>query len=125
MNLNEPLHRRCLDYFRGLQDRLCEAVEACDGAGKFIEDAWQRPGGGGGRSRILSEGGVFEKAGIGFSEVFGDMDPAFAKQLPGDGTQFTATGISLVFHPQSPMIPTVHANFRFLTKGGRLVRRRQ
>ncbi|MBL8208940.1 MAG: coproporphyrinogen III oxidase, partial [Blastocatellia bacterium] len=74
---------------------------------------------GGGRSRVLSEGGVFEKAGVGFSEVFGDMDPAFAGQLPGEGTAFTAAGVSLVFHPRSPIIPTVHANFRFLTKGDR------
>jgi coproporphyrinogen III oxidase len=60
---------------------------------------------------------VFEKAGVNLSDVFGDMDPQFAKQLPGDGTAFTAVGVSLVLHPRSPRIPTVHANFRYLTKG--------
>jgi len=113
------LRPRCLAYFADLQDRITRAVEACDGGSRFTEDAWQRPGGGGGRSRVLTDGAVFEKAGVGFSDVFGDMDPAYAKNLPGDGTAFTATGVSLVFHPHSPLIPTVHANFRFLTKGDR------
>jgi coproporphyrinogen III oxidase len=116
--MNEELRLRCVEYFRDLQDRICAAVEEVDGK-RFTQDEWQRPGGGGGRSRVLSEGNIFEKAGVGFSEVFGEMDPAFAKQLPGDGTSFTAAGVSLVFHPRSPMIPTVHANFRFLTKGDR------
>jgi coproporphyrinogen III oxidase len=62
---------------------------------------------------------VFEKAGVNFSEVHGQLSPEFAAQLPGEGRDFTATGVSLVLHPQSPMVPTVHANFRFLTKGGR------
>jgi len=117
MNPHEPLRQRALTFFRSLQDRICTKLEACDGAARFLQDDWSRPGGGGGRTRVLSDGAVFEKAGVGFSEVFGDMDPAFAKQLPGDGTAFTATGVSLVLHPRSPMIPTVHANFRFLTKG--------
>jgi coproporphyrinogen III oxidase len=85
----------------------------------FREDSWQREGGGGGRSRVLSEGAIFEKAGVNFSEVFGQLSDAFAGQLPGEGRDFTATGISLVLHPRSPMVPTVHANFRYLTKGDR------
>ncbi|MFL5339051.1 MAG: oxygen-dependent coproporphyrinogen oxidase, partial [Gemmataceae bacterium] len=101
-----------------LQDRICSAVEALDG-GRFREDAWQRPGGGGGRTRVMIEGGVFEKAGVNFSEVFGELSPEFARQIPGEGGAFTATGLSLVLHPRSPLVPTVHANFRFLTKGGR------
>ena len=76
-----------------------------------------RAGGGGGRSRVLLEGGVFEKAGVNFSEVHGEMSPEFAEQVPGEGRQFTPTGVSLVLHPRNPMVPTVHANFRFLTKG--------
>ena len=79
--------------------------------------SWQRPGGGGGRTRVLADGGVFEKAGVNFSEVFGQMSPEFAEQIPGEGLDFTAAGVSLVLHPRSPMVPTVHANFRFLTKG--------
>jgi len=113
------MHQRCVDFFRELQDRICDELAKLDGAKSFAEDSWTRDSGGGGRSRVLVEGGVFEKAGVNFSEVFGDMSPEFAKQIPGEGTKFTATGISLVLHPRSPLIPTVHANFRFLTKGNR------
>lgn len=111
------MHAACVEYFKGLQDRICAELEQIDGARTFREDTWQREGGGGGRTRVLADGGVFEKAGVNFSEVFGDMSPEFAKQIPGDGTQFSATGISLVLHPRNPLVPTVHANFRFLTKG--------
>jgi coproporphyrinogen III oxidase len=114
-----PLHPRAAAYFRELQDRITAALEQLDGAGRFREDSWERDGGGGGRSRVLEDGAVFEKAGVNFSEVFGQMSEEFAKQVPGEGRDFTACGISLVLHPRSPMIPTVHANFRFLTKGER------
>jgi coproporphyrinogen III oxidase len=113
------MHAACVDYFRGLQDRICAALGQIDGAKPFREDSWEREGGGGGRSRVLADGGVFEKAGVNFSEVFGEMSPEFARQVPGEGTRFTATGVSLVLHPRSPLVPTVHANFRFLTKGER------
>ncbi len=112
-----PLRTRAADYFRSLQDSVCSALEALDGAARFREDAWQREGGGGGRSRVLADGAVFEKAGVNFSEVFGQMSPEFAKQVPGEGLDFTAAGVSLVLHPRNPFVPTVHANFRFLTKG--------
>jgi coproporphyrinogen III oxidase len=104
-------------YFRGLQDRICAALEEIDGSGRFQEDLWQREGGGGGRTRVLIDGGVFEKAGVNFSDVSGQLAEEFARQVPGEGRNFTATGISLVLHPRNPMVPTVHANFRFLTKG--------
>jgi coproporphyrinogen III oxidase len=106
-------------YFRDLQDRICATLEQLDEAGRFREDCWERPGGGGGRTRVLTEGGVFEKAGVNFSDVHGELSEEFAKQLPGEGRTFRATGVSLVLHPRSPMVPTVHANFRFLTKGAR------
>src|SRR5476651_812781 len=112
------LHERTVEYFRGFQDRLCAGLEQLDG-GRFREDTWVRPEGGGGRSRILENGGVFEKAGVNFSEVSGEFTPDFAKQLPGDGLQFQATGVSWVLHPRSPHIPTVHGNFRFLTHGAK------
>jgi len=112
-------HVRVVEYFRGLQDRLCAGVEAADGTTRFREDAWTRPGGGGGRSRVMENGGVFEKGGINFSEVHGEFSPEFAKQMPGDGLTFTATGVSWVLHPRSPFIPTVHGNFRFLTHGNK------
>ncbi len=107
------------EYFKTLQDQICAGLEEIDGTSLFREDIWQRPGGGGGRTRILVEGGVFEKGGVNFSEVTGQMNPDFAKQIPGEGLEFTATGISLVLHPRNPLVPTVHANFRFLTKGER------
>jgi len=110
---------RAAEFFRGLQDRITSALEEIDGVGKFYEDCWTREGGGGGRSRVMLEGRVFEKAGVGFSDVSGQMSEEFAKQVPGEGRDFSARGISLVFHPRNPMVPTVHANFRFLVKGDR------
>ena len=115
---NEPLRQRVTAYFLDLQDRIVVALEALDG-GRFREDAWRREGGGGGRSRVLTDGGVFEKAGVNFSDVHGQMSEEFARQVPGEGRDFTACGVSLVLHPRSPLVPTVHANFRFLTKGER------
>jgi len=108
---------RAVAYLRDLQDRICAGLEEADGQARFREDVWQRPGGGGGRSRVLIGGGVFEKAGVNFSDVFGQMAPEFAAQIPGEGLDFTAAGVSLVLHPRNPFVPTVHANFRFLTKG--------
>ena len=100
---------RAVSYFKDLQDRICAGLEQLDGPGRFREDLWQREGGGGGRTRVLADGGVFEKAGVNFSEVFGQMSPEFAAQIPGEGLDFTAVGVSLVLHPRSPMVPTVHA----------------
>src|SRR5262245_20316864 len=114
----EPLRPRAAAYFRGLQDTIVAALEGLDGS-RFREDAWERPGGGGGRSRVLADGAVFEKAGVNFSDVHGEMSEEFAKQVPGEGRAFSACGVSLVLHPRSPRVPTVHANFRFLTKGDR------
>lgn len=113
----EQFHEAVAAYFRGLQDRIRAALEEVDGGGRFQEDLWERTGGGGGRTRILAEGGVFEKAGVNFSDVHGQMSEEFARQVPGEGRDFRASGISLVLHPRNPMVPTVHANFRFLTKG--------
>lgn len=113
------MRARAADYFRELQESICQAVADVDGRASFQEDLWQRTGGGGGRSRVLTEGGVFEKAGVNFSEVAGQMAEEFAKQIPGEGRDFFATGVSLVLHPRSPLVPTVHANFRFLSKGER------
>src|SRR5437763_543033 len=114
-----PMRDRAAAWFRDLQDRICAALEQLDGSGRFREDLWQREGGGGGRTRVLAEGAVFEKAGVNFSEVHGEMSEEFAKQVPGEGRTFYATGISLVLHPRNPLVPTVHANFRYLAKGER------
>ena len=101
-------------WLRGLQDRICVAIEACDGEGRFAEDAWTRAEGGGGRSRVMKEGAVFEQAGIGFSEVHGTRLPPSATQHRPQlaGAPWRAAGVSLVFHPRSPRIPTTHMNVR-------------
>src|SRR5262245_5002972 len=113
------LRTRVAAYFRDLQDRICAVLAELDGETAFREDAWERPGGGGGRSRVLTDGRLFEKAGVNFSEVAGQLSEEFAAQIPGAGRDFSATGISLVLHPRSPLVPTAHANFRFLAKGER------
>jgi coproporphyrinogen III oxidase len=104
-------------YFEELQDRITAAIEDLDGQ-RFREDSWSREGGGGGRTRVLQEGNVFEKAGVNFSLVHGNLPEQFASKIPlGTGTSFFATGVSLVFHPRNPFVPAVHANFRYLEKG--------
>ncbi len=113
----DALRSRVQAYVEDLQDRICAALEAVDG-GRFREDRWTRDGGGGGRTRVLEGGRVFEKAGVNTSAVFGELDPDFARELQGEGTAFFATGVSLVLHPRSPRIPTAHANFRYLEQGG-------
>lgn len=103
------------DYLMGLQDRICAALEAADGQARFQEEVWERPGGGGGRSRIIENGGMLEKGGVGFSHVHGDsMPPSATAQRPElAGRSFQAMGVSLVMHPNNPHIPTSHANVRF------------
>ena len=104
------------NYLTDLHDRITDAVEAIDNA-KFRRDAWLRAAGGGGETRILAEGRVFERAGIGFSHIFGEKLPASASQQRPEiaGAKFEAMGLSLVFHPRNPHAPTTHANLRFLT----------
>jgi coproporphyrinogen III oxidase len=105
------------DYLLALQDRICGALERADGRARFGEDVWQREEGGGGRSRVLREGAVFEQAGVGFSHVKGARLPPSASaarpELAGRG--FEAMGVSLVIHPRNPYLPTSHANVRLFT----------
>jgi len=102
-------------YLLDLQDRICRALEAEDGGARFAEDNWTRAEGGGGRSRVLVEGAVFEKAGVGFSHVFGTQLPpsATAHRPELAGKPWQALGVSLVIHPRNPYVPTSHANVRF------------
>ncbi len=103
-------------YLLALQERLCVDLARLDGRAAFSEDAWTRPaGGGGGRTRVLSEGGVFEQAGVNFSDISGDALPpaATAKRPELAGRAFRAMGVSLVVHPHNPYVPTAHANVRF------------
>jgi len=113
------LFERASELFQQLQSEICQSLTAEDGAAEFGRDAWQRPGGGGGLSRMLADGDVFEKAGVNWSEVDGELSEELAAQMPGEGRAFRATGISLVLHPCSPMVPTTHANFRCIEKAGR------
>lgn len=102
-------------YLLGLQDRICAAIEAEDGACKFQEQVWERPEGGGGRSRVMTEGAVLEQGGVGFSHVHGPgLPPSATLQRPElAGRSFQALGVSLVFHPRNPWVPTTHMNVRF------------
>lgn len=106
-------------YLRGLQDSVCAALEAEDGAGRFGDDAWTRPEGGGGRTRILSGGAVFEKAGVAFSDVSGsELPPAASARRPElAGRPWNALGVSVVVHPKNPYVPACHANVRFFVSG--------
>lgn len=101
-------------YLRDLQDRLCAGFEGIDG-GRFAQDEWTRPEGGGGRSRVLKDGAVFEQAGVGFSDVSGATLPgsATAHRPELAGAAWRAAGVSLVIHPRNPHVPTAHANVRF------------
>ena len=103
------------DYLRSLQDRICTALAAADGGADFAEETWQRPEGGGGRSRVLKEGAVFEQAGVGFSDVSGVTLPASATAHRPElaGAPWRAVGVSLVIHPRNPYVPTSHANVRY------------
>ncbi len=101
-------------YLTDLQNTICAAIEAADGQARFKADPWQREEGGGGETRILRDGAVFEQAGIGFSHVFGKkLPPSASKARPElAGRGFEAMGVSLVFHPNNPHVPTTHANIR-------------
>ncbi len=103
------------NYLLELQHSICTALEEEDGEGRFLRDAWQREQGGGGESRVLSEGAVFEQAGVNFSHVFGEQMPrsATAHRPELAGRRFQAMGVSLVIHPRNPYVPTSHANVRF------------
>ncbi len=102
------------DFLQGLQSRIVEAVELVDGK-NFLQDSWQRPEGGGGNSCMLENGNVFERAGVGFSHVLGNkLPPAASVAHPeAAGRPWEAMGVSLVFHPHNPFVPTVHMNVRF------------
>ena len=109
------------EYLVSLQNRLCAELESLDGQAEFARDNWKRPAGGGGESRVLANGAVFEQAGVSFSHVFGtQMPPSATKNRPElAGKAFQAVGVSLVLHPRNPYVPTTHANFRFFTAGER------
>ena len=113
--MRQPDVEAVRQYLLALQDRICRALEQEDGRARFEEDAWQREQGGGGRTRVLAGGAVFEQAGVNFSHVFGSEMPASATAHRPElaGRRFQAMGVSLVIHPRNPYVPTSHANVRF------------
>ncbi len=110
---------RVRDFVKELQDGICNKLEEVDGISKFKEDLWEREEGGGGRTRVISDGGVFEQGGVNFSEVWGkELPPSILKQRPeAEGHEFYATGTSMVLHPRNPYVPTVHLNYRYFEAG--------
>ncbi|MGN6195369.1 MAG: oxygen-dependent coproporphyrinogen oxidase [Ginsengibacter sp.] len=108
MNIKEDW----IEYIESLQNRICSALEACDGKARFIEDQWRRSEGGGGKTRVISDGNVFEKGGVNTSVVFGNVSEAMKIQLKIEGDRWFACGLSLVLHPVNPFVPTVHCNYR-------------
>ncbi|MCD0494941.1 oxygen-dependent coproporphyrinogen oxidase [Chromobacterium violaceum] len=113
--MSHPHSDAVKSFLLDLQDRICAALEQADGKAQFAEDAWSREAGGGGRSRVLTGGEVFEQAGVNFSHVHGDALPpsASAHRPELAGRRFEAMGVSLVIHPSNPHVPTSHANVRF------------
>ena len=118
LNQNQPSQNQIEQvkaFLLGLQDSICAGLQAEDGGAVFVEDSWDREEGGGGQSRVLTNGKVFEQAGVNFSHVFGQKLPASAtaKRPELEGRDFQAMGVSLVIHPHNPYVPTSHANVRF------------
>jgi coproporphyrinogen III oxidase len=100
-------------WFRQLQLHICAELEAEDGRAKFVEDAWERPGGGGGQTRVIQHGNVFEKGGVNFSAVHGELSENIMKALGVNSKEFFATGVSIVIHPINPFVPIIHMNVRY------------
>ena len=110
---------RARTLLMGLQDSICTSLAAFDGEGQFQEESWERPEGGGGRSRVMKAGRIFEQGGVNFSEVEGErLPPSILSQRPeAEGQRWFATGTSMVLHPRNPFIPTVHLNYRYFEAG--------
>ena len=101
------------EYIQQLQDRITSKLETIDGKAEFQEDLWEREEGGGGRTRVIENGNVFEKGGVNISKVYGPLAPAMQQYFGVGEVDFFACGLSLVIHPKNPMVPTVHANWRY------------
>ncbi len=100
-------------WFSGLQDRICASLEEADRGSIFREDAWERPGGGGGRARVINNGSAIEKGGVNFSAVHGPTPTSILTALQLEEAEFYATGVSIVMHPRSPRVPIIHMNVRY------------
>lgn len=111
--MTKPINKESIaEWFKALQDHICREIEALEASSRFREDEWERPGGGGGRSRIL-EGSVIEKGGVNFSAVHGETPEKILKALNLEKSDFFATGVSIVMHPSNPFVPIIHMNVRY------------
>jgi coproporphyrinogen III oxidase len=109
-----PNKHEISDYFKTLQDVICNALEQTDGLAKFKEDLWIRPEGGGGRTRIIENGNILEKGGVAFSAVYGPLHEKMLKSMGiEEQVDFFATGVSIVMHPENPFVPIIHMNVRY------------
>ncbi len=106
------IKQQWIQFIHHLQNHICNAIETIDGKAKFIEDEWQREEGGGGKTRVITNGNVFEKGGVNTSVVYGSVTDAMRSQLKINGHTWFACGLSLVLHPNNPFVPTVHCNYR-------------
>ncbi len=113
------MQKEIAGWFRQLQNKICLELEKADSKGRFSEDNWERPGGGGGKTRILRNGNIIEKGGVNFSEVFGPATDFLRKQFNESAESFFASGISIVLHPKSPAVPIIHMNTRYLEIGNK------
>lgn len=111
--MNNTMKDKFYQYIQELQDSITAGLEAVDGKAKFQEDLWKRPEGGGGRTRVIENGNVFEKGGVNISAVHGELPESLQQYFGVSDANFFACGLSLVIHPKSPMVPTVHANWRY------------
>jgi coproporphyrinogen III oxidase len=116
MNTSIPTKEAIRDWFKLLQEDICQQLEKTDGKGTFMSDVWERDGGGGGISRVIAQGNIIEKGGVNFSAVWGKTPEPTLKMLqlpPGEHPDFFATGVSIVLHPFNPMVPIIHMNVRY------------
>ncbi|MEX1193274.1 MAG: oxygen-dependent coproporphyrinogen oxidase [Brumimicrobium sp.] len=102
-----------IEEFKKVQDYICNELELMDGKSTFHEDSWNREEGGGGRTRVISDGNILEKGGVNFSAVHGPVSELMKKQLKLEGNEFLATGVSIVLHPHNPFLPIMHMNIRY------------
>lgn len=108
--------------YQTIQDEICITLEQCDGKGRFEEEAWEREGGGGGRTRILQNGDIIERGGVNFSAVCGKLPEVMKKALKVEEDDFFATGVSIVIHPNHPLVPIIHMNIRYFEMPGSEIR---
>lgn len=111
-DMDNPSKERIAAWFQTLQDDICQQLEVADGGGRFLQDDWERPGGGGGRARVI-QGERIAKGGVNYSAVFGALPERIARALQLEAAEFFATGVSIVLHPHNPYVPIIHMNVRY------------